>query len=247
MFSPPDTADEAAIGNDGTRSESDKEQEPIDDSDAEPNDQHNSINNTAIMPATTISANAFDANLQDILSRVLELDLNSTPPHGIVEGLTYYGCFTWKALRCMGSTDIAGLSKKSGQTRVPLMGYSLWQLAKFNEFYKYNVDNNVTDHVLAAIFTLANFVEFVDKHRNAPLPPSGSASTPSHSNAKSLDEQQLQDWIRGKRSEDDFEILKEDKHHDKWIVLLEADIVVQGLQNHTDLKFNPATIPAGFA
>ena len=72
------------------------------------------------MPATTISANAFGADLQDILSRVLELDLNSTPPHAIVEGLTHDGCFTWKALQRMGSTDIAGLSKKSGQARVPL-------------------------------------------------------------------------------------------------------------------------------
>ena len=45
------------------------------------------------------------------------------------------------------------------------MGYSLPQLAKF---YEYNVDNNVTDHVLAATYTLANFDEFVDKHRNNP-------------------------------------------------------------------------------
>jgi len=109
------------------------------------------------------------------------------------------------------------------------------------------VDNNVTDQVLAATYTLANFDEFVDKHRNAPLPPSASASIPWHYNAKSPDEQKLQDWIRGKGSKDDFEILKEDKHHDKLMVPFEADIIVNGLQNHTDLKFNPAAIPVGFA
>ena len=135
LFSTTNTADEAAIGNKETESsESDEEQEPHDAFDTDPNDQHPSNNNTAIMPATTISAIAFDADLQDILSRVLEIDLNSTPPHDIVEGLTHYGCFTWKALRRMGSRDIAGLSKKSGQTQVPLMGYSLRQLAKFYEF-----------------------------------------------------------------------------------------------------------------
>ena len=69
----------------------------------------------------------------------------------------------------------------------------------------------------------------------------------SNSNAKSPDKQKLQDWIRGKFSKDDIKILKEDKHHDKLMVPFEADIIVNGLQNHTDLKFNPAAIPVGFA
>ena len=88
------------------------------------------------------------------------------------------------------------------------MGYSLRQLAKF---YEYNVDNNVTDHVLAATYTLADFDAFVDNHRNAPLPP---ALPSSNSHVKSPAEQKLQDWNCGKRSKSDFEVLKEDKHHD---------------------------------
>ena len=188
------------------------------------------------MTASPISANAFDADLQDILSRVLEIDLTCNPPHDIVEGLTHYGCTTWKALRRIGRIDIAGLSKKSGQQRVPLMGYSLRQLSKFYEFYEYNVDNNVPDHVLAATYTLADFDSFVDNHRNAPLP---TALPPSNSHVKSPAEQKLQDWNRGKRNKTDFEVLKEDKHHDSWEIPFKGEIVQQGLDVMIDPNFDP--------
>ena len=76
------------------------------------------------------------------------------------------------------------------------------------------------------------------------MPPPLAAS--SNSNAKSPDKQKLQDWIRVKRSKDDFEVLKEDKYHDKWMIPFEAEIAVQGLQNHTDLTLDPTTLKVGF-
>ena len=90
-----------------------------------------------------------------------------------------------------------------------------------------------------------DFWETIRAFFSAIVPASNSQSSNPH--AKSPDEQKLQDWIRGKGSKDDFEILKEDKYHDKLMVPFEADIIVNGLQNHTDLKFNPAAIPVGFA
>ena len=68
-----------------------------------------------------------------------------------------------------------------------------------------------------------------------PSPPSQS----SHSSAESPEEQKLQDWIRGKRCKDDFEVLKEDKHPGKWEIPFEAEIVQQGLQVMIDPNFDP--------
>ena len=122
------------------------------------------------------------------------------------------------------------------------MGYSIHLITKLLEFLEYNTANNVPDPFLTSTYNPDNGQAYSHATQTATiLPPPPS----SNSNAKSPDEQKLQDWIRGKRSKDDFEVLKEGKYHDKWKIPFGAEIVVQGLQNQTDPKFDPKTLQAG--
>ena len=191
------------------------------------------------------SSNSFDTELKDILERVCEFDLNCTPPHDIVEGLSNRGCFTWNNLQIMDDAEIDALFKMNGTRRVPLLGNTSTKIRKLLDFVDDNRVNNVPDSFLTSTYTPENLMEYCRTHRTVSSTPPPSQATSNH-NAKSPAEQKLQDWIRGKRSKEDFEVLKEDQHHAKWMIPFEADIVVQGLQNHTDLQFNPSTIPNGF-
>ena len=111
----------------------------------EPTDRNNSNTNTATMARTT---SPFDAELQDILNRVLNVDLSCTPPQDVVEGLANDGCFTWILLQSMAPTDINSLYKLAGNSHVPLMGHSVQLLRKFLEHVEDNRINNVPDPFL---------------------------------------------------------------------------------------------------
>ena len=58
-----------------------------------------------------MAASPFDADLQDILTRVVNVNLSCTPPPDVVEGLTNDGCFTWISLQSMAPTNINSLYK----------------------------------------------------------------------------------------------------------------------------------------
>ena len=71
------------------------------------------------------------------------------------------------------------------------------------------------------------------------IPPSSQSST---SNVNSPTERK-----RRKRSKNDFEVLKEDQHHDQWEIPYKGEIVQQGLDVMIDFKFDPVTdIKPGF-
>ena len=157
LFSPTNTAEEAAIGNKETerseseRSESDKEQDPT--------DRNNSNNNTATM-VTAAATSPFDAELQDILERLCKFDLNCTPPHNIVEGLTNRGYFTWDNLQMMDDAEIDALYKIDGTRRVPLLGNTSTKLRKLVDFVDENRVNNVPDCFLTSTYNPENLKEY---------------------------------------------------------------------------------------
>ena len=132
------------------QSDSDEEQEPIEHN-------HSNKNNTATM---LTAASLFDADLQDILNRVLKFDLKCTPPHDIVDGLTNYGCFTWNDLQVMDITNINDLYKNAGNSRVPFMGNSTKKLSKLLDFVEDNRVNNVPDTFLPSTYTPENLQEY---------------------------------------------------------------------------------------
>ena len=121
-----------------------------------------------------MTACPFDAELQDILERVLKLDLNCTPLHDIAVGLANYGCFTWNDLQLMDDNDINGLFKNDGNRRVPLLGNSTKKLRNLLEFTDLNRDLGISDPYLASTYTAENFLEYCQCYNTdllVPRPP----------------------------------------------------------------------------
>ena len=212
----------ATIGNDWQRLATEQAAEEAEE---EPTDQNNNSNTNTV----TMSVSPFDADMQDVLTRVFNLDITTNPLPDLAEGLAHSRYFTWTALLCLRPTDVATLSKKTGNRRGPLMPYQERKLHSFVEFINSKKASNVADPFSTSTYTPENLQEYIVAHIISHIlsPP----LAPSNSNAKSPDEQKLQDWIRGKCFKDDFEVLKEDKYHDTWEIPFEAEIIVQGLQN----------------
>ena len=148
LFSPANTADEAAIDNQETEKG---------ESDDEPTDHYNSTTNTA-----TMSASPFDTDLRDILTRVLNLDITTTPPPDIVEGLAHHGTFSWIDFVTIDPLDIAHFSKQAGPSRVPLFGFQTRVLTNLILFIGDNKSNRVPDALTASTYTEDNFDDFLN-------------------------------------------------------------------------------------
>ena len=217
------------------------------DSSASPN-----VPKALTMTDPVVTNPVLDADLADVLKRLLEIDINDTPLDEIPEALAHSGINTWKKFLFSDHNDISKISKKDRNSRVAVSIFNQRRLKILMTMTTDNCKNNVPDWKLAATYTEDDFHDTSHKMKSTGptiVPPPLTTTGTSHGSGMSTTEKALNAWIRMKRSKDDFDILLEDSKYDRWVPKFMSELAVQGLSDivDPDSRKDPSNITDHYA